>query len=171
MNIDTIKPCITKIRRAANIGLYGSIGVVLTTLAFYYLSKYHVSYQTENVQRMLLIGGSLLSVAAVMSLLMMLRKRTPKLRQLESIEDRFKLYTQQTHSIYYSSLVIVIIECALMLVMNDNSLLMITMIIVLLMFLSYPNIYKMKNDLGLLDSEMSEIFGDQYIGDSNQENE
>ena len=42
---------------------------------------------------------------------------------------------------------------------------MVTIVLVLLLFLSYPNMYKMKNDLGLLEEEMTMLFGDTYISD------
>ena len=37
---------------------------------------------------------------------------------------------------------------------------------VLVLFISYPNMYKMKNDLGLTDDEMKSLFGDAYIADA-----
>jgi hypothetical protein len=50
--------------------------------------------------------------------------------------------------------------------MSDTSLLMVTILLVLMLFLSYPNMYKMKNDLGLTESEMTALFGDAYIADA-----
>ena len=50
--------------------------------------------------------------------------------------------------------------------MSDTSLLVITILLVLILFLSYPNMYKMKIDLGLTDEEMTRcsapLFGDQH---------
>ena len=53
--------------------------------------------------------------------------------------------------------------CLLMRLSNQNVLLMLTMVVVLTLFLSYPNIYRIKVDLGLTDDEMKTLFGDQYI--------
>ena len=59
-----------------------------------------------------------------------------------------------------------LIECILIVLMSDTSLLMVTILLVLLLFLSYPNMYKMKNDLGLTDAEMTALFGDAYISNN-----
>ena len=64
---------------------------------------------------------------------------------------------------YSGILAIVVIECVLIILMSDTSLLMVTILLVLLLFLCYPNMYKMKNDLGLNDEEMKSLFGDAYI--------
>ena len=53
------------------------------------------------------------------------------------------------------------------------------MMMLLLFFMAvmnYPNMYKMKSDMGLFDDEMSDLFGDNYIrdhtsDDSNQSEE
>jgi hypothetical protein len=42
---------------------------------------------------------------------------------------------------------------------------MVTILLVLMLFLSYPNMYKMRTDLGLTDAEMTALFGDAYIAD------
>ena len=34
--------------------------------------------------------------------------------------------------------------------------------------MNYPNMYKMKNDMGLLDEEMVDLFGDNYIRDKQE---
>ena len=43
-------------------------------------------------------------------------------------------------------------------------------VLVLLLFLSYPNMYKMKNDLGLTDDEMTSLFGSNYVRDPQADN-
>ncbi len=52
-----------------------------------------------------------------------------------------------------------VIECVLIVLMSDTALLMITILLILLLFLSYPNMYKIKNDLGLTDEEAAEHLG------------
>ena len=69
-----------------------------------------------------------------------------------------KAYTEYISNLYYGTLSIVVMECLLIVLMGDTSLLMVTLILVLLLFLSYPNMYKMKSDLGLLQEEFNTLF-------------
>lgn len=157
-----MKDLIRKIRRTANWGLYGSIAVVLVAIIFHF-SPWHITYQSAQVSRWMLISGAILSVLAVTMALLTIRKTTPRLRQLDSLEAKMQGYSTYISNLYRGSLAIVIIECVLIVLMSDTSLLMITILLVLLLFLSYPNMYKMKNDLGLNDGEMKSLFGDAYI--------
>lgn len=156
---------IKKFRRSANIGLYGSIAVVLIAVIFHF-SPYHVAYQSQQVMRWMLIAGTILAVLAVVMMLLTIRKTTPALRQLEKLEDKIQGYQSYITSLFSSTLAIVIIECILIILMSDTSLLMVTILMVLVLFLSYPNMYKMKNDLGLTDDQMKQLFGDEYIMDT-----
>jgi len=155
---------IRKIRRTANWGLYGSIGVVIVVVLFHF-SPWHISYQSAEVSRWMLISGAVLAVLAVVMALMSIRKTTPRLRQLGTLDEKLRGYASYITSLYRSSLVIVIVESALILLMSDTSLLMITILLILLLFLAYPNMYKMKNDLGLTEDEMTSLFGSDYIRD------
>ena len=156
---------IKKFRRSANIGLYGSIAVVLIAVIFHF-SPYHVAYQSQQVMRWMLIAGTILAVLAVVMMLLTIRKTTPALRQLEKLGDKIQGYQSYITSLFSSTLAIVIIECILIILMSDTSLLMVTILMVLVLFLSYPNMYKMKNDLGLTDDQMKQLFGDEYIMDT-----
>ena len=156
---------IKKFRRSANIGLYGSIAVVLIAVIFHF-SPYHVAYQSQQMMRWMLIAGTILAVLAVVMMLLTIRKTTPALRQLEKLEDKIQGYQSYITSLFSSTLAIVIIECILIILMSDTSLLMVTILMVLVLFLSYPNMYKMKNDLGLTDDQMKQLFGDEYIMDT-----
>ncbi|MBQ9863895.1 MAG: hypothetical protein IJM33_00990 [Bacteroidales bacterium] len=156
---------IKKIRRSANIGLYGSIAAVLIVVIFHF-SPYHVAYQSPQVMRWMLIAGTILAVLAVVMMLLTIRKTTPALRQLEKLEDKIQGYQSYITSLFSSTLAIVIIECILIILMSDTSLLMVIILMVLVLFLSYPNMYKMKNDLGLTDDQMKQLFGDEYIMDT-----
>lgn len=152
-------PLIPKIRRAANIGLYGSLATVIVTVVFHYL-PWHITYQSPTVARWMLIAGTILAVLAVVMVLMMIRKTTPHIRQMESLDEKLKAYSEYISNLYYGTLSIVVMECLLIILMSDNSLLMVTIILVLLLFLAYPNMYKMKNDLGLLQEEFNTLFPD-----------
>lgn len=155
---------IRKIRRTANWGLYGSIVAVLLVVIFHF-SPWHITYQSPQVSRWMLIAGAILAVLAVVMALMTIRKTTPRLRQLSDLNQKLTGYTSYITNLYRGSLSIVIIECVLILLMSDTSLLMITILLILLLFLAYPNMYKMKNDLGLTEDEMTTLFGSDYIRD------
>ena len=43
------------------------------------------------------------------------------------------------------------------------------MITALLLFLNFPNIYRVKVDLGLTDDEMKSLYGDKYISGNEQQ--
>jgi hypothetical protein len=47
---------------------------------------------------------------------------------------------------------------------------MLAMVATLMLILAYPNIYRVKVELGLTDEEMKSLYGDQYIaeGDSDK---
>lgn len=150
-----------KIRRTANIGLYGSIAVIILAVVFHF-SPFRITPQQPDVQRWMLIAGSVLAVLAIVIILMTIRKAAPAIRQLDSVDCRVKNYAAYISNLYIGSLSVVLVECVLIVLMSDTSLLMVTILLVLLLFLSYPNMYKMKGDLGLTDEQMSALFGDDY---------
>ena len=156
---------IKKLRRSANWGLYGSIAVILLAVIFHF-TPYHVSYQSPQVARWMLIAGTVLAVLAVVMILLTVRKTTPALRQLDSLNDKIKGYHSYITNLYNSTLAIVVIECILITLMSDTALLMVIILMVLVLFICYPNMYKMKHDLGLTDDEMKSLFGDAYIADA-----
>ncbi len=156
---------IKKLRRSANWGLYGSISVILLAVIFHFM-PYHISYQSPQVARWMLIAGTMLAVLAVVMILLTVRKTTPALRQLDNLDDKIKGYHSYITNLYNSTLAIVVIECILITLMSDTTLLMVVMLMVLVLFICYPNMYKMKHDLGLTDDEMKSLFGDAYIASS-----
>ena len=156
---------IQKIRRSANWGLYGSIAVILIAVIFHF-SPFHITYQSPQVTKWMLIVGTIFAVLTVVMMLLTIRKTTPSLRQLDGLDDKIKGYHAYITNLYTSTLAIVFIECVLIVLMSDTSLLMVTILMVLVLFISYPNMYKMKNDLGLTDDEMTSLFGDAYIADA-----
>lgn len=156
---------IKKFRHSANVGLYGSIAVILIAVVFHFM-PYHISYQSPQVARWMLIAGTVLAVLAVVMILLTVRKTTPALRQLDSLDDKIKGYHSYITNLYNSTLAIVVIECILITLMSDTALLMVIILMVLVLFICYPNMYKMKHDLGLTDDEMKSLFGDAYIADA-----
>lgn len=156
---------IKKIRRSANVGLYGSITAILLTIIFHY-SPFKVENQNPQAFKWMLVAGTVLAVLAVVMMLLTIRKTTPALRQLDKLEDKIKGYQSYISSLYPSTLVIVVIECVFIVLMSENALFMVIILMVLVLFLSYPNMYKMKHDLGLSDDEMRLLFNDAYIADT-----
>lgn len=156
---------IKKISRSANVGLYGSLIVIIAVIIFHYC-PFTFAQQTEEVQRMMLIAGMVVAVLAVVFALLSIRKTTPRIRLMDDVDKKIASYASYISSLYGYTFVVVIIECAIILLMSDTSLLMVTMLLVLLLFLSYPNMYKMKHDLALSDETMQALFGDAYIADT-----
>ena len=70
-----------------------------------------------------------------------------------------------------SMMVVVLLICAFMVLSAQNVLLMLAMVATLMLFLAYPNIYRMKVELGLSDEEMKSLFGDRYIPDTKDDND
>ncbi len=153
---------IKKIRRYSQTGLWGSVAVVILASFFLYVSPVRFM-QTEHTARWMLIAGSVLAVLAVSMALLTIRKQIPRLRQAESIEEKVTGYVSHIRSLYLTMLAVVVIICLFMVLSNQNVLLMLALISVLTLFLAYPNIYRIKVELGLTDEEMKQLFGDRYI--------
>lgn len=156
-----------KIRRSANFGLFGSIAVILVVLIFHF-SPWHITYQSQEVFSWMLISGTILAVLAVVMALFSIRNTPRRLRELPTVEQKMQGYSSYISSLYKGSLAIVVIECILMLLMSNTNLLMITILLVLLMVITFPNMYKIKNDLFLTDDEMTDLYGSDYIRDPKQ---
>lgn len=145
-----------KIQRTANIGLYGSIGITLVTLALYFFWHYRF-YSNETGYRFMLIAGSVLAVLAIVTILFTVRRSIPHIRQSDDLNYKIKKYTEQTKNIYLSTFGIIVIECVLITLAHANTLFMLVIVLVLMLFLLYPNNQKVKVDLGLNDDEMSSL--------------
>ena len=87
-----------KIRRSANIGLFGSIAVILVVLIFHF-SPWHITYQSQEVFSWMLISGTILAVLAVVMALFSIRNTPRRLRELPTVEQKM-----QGYSSYISSL-------------------------------------------------------------------
>lgn len=157
------------IRRSANIGLWGSVGVVIFA-AFYQLVSPWRFYPSQYTARWMLIVGSILAVLAMSMSLLVIRKQIPSLRQADTLDQKLGGYAQHIRSLYISMLVVVTLICVFMVLSAQNVLLMLAMVATLMLFLAYPNIYRMKVELGLTDEEMKALFGDRYIPDTKDNN-
>lgn len=156
------------VRRSSAIGLWGSVAAVLIAALFHYLSPYRF-YPSATTARWMLVAGSVLAVLAVSASLLVVRKQIPALRQSDSLEKKLAGYAQHIRSLYLNMLAVVVVVCALTVLSAQNVLLMLAIVSVLMLFLSYPNIYRIKSDLGLTDGEASTLFGDRYISESKNE--
>lgn len=154
-----------KIKQAAAIGLWGSVAVVIATACYILGSRYYF-YQSAYTKRWMLIAGTVLAVLAVSSSLLTIRRRIPAIRQTDGVDARLRLYSQHIRSLYYSMLATVVIICLLTVVSSQSILLMLAMIATLVLVLAFPNMYRMKVEMGLNDEEMRSLFGDKYIADN-----
>lgn len=157
------------IKRASAIGLWGSVGVVVATAFFLLVSPYRFAMQTDYTRRWMLVAGTVLAVLAVSMALLAVRRQVPVIRQTEGIAAKLGAYAQYVKSLFYSMLAVVVVVCLLAVVSSQNVLLMLAMVATLVLFLAYPNMYRMKVELGLSDEEMRSLFGDKYIGSDGQQ--
>ena len=155
---------IKKIRRYSQTGLWGSMAVAILSCFFLYVSPVHFT-QTTQVGRWMLIAGSVLAVLSVSMALLTIRKQIPRLRQADGIEQKLTGYAAHIRSLYLTMFTVVFIICLFMVLSNQWVLLMLVLVSVLTLFLAYPNIYRIKVELGLSDEEMKILFGDNYIAE------
>ncbi len=155
------------IKRTSQTGLWGSVGAVILTAAFM-MSPWTLR-QSAYVSRWMLIAGSVLAVLAVSMTLMVVRRQVPRLRQSESLEAKLQGYASHVKSTFMSMFAVVVLLCLMTVLSGQNVLLMLSMVATLTLFLAYPNIYKVKVDLGLTDEEMKSLYGDRYISDNKNE--
>lgn len=159
---------IKTIRNVSNIGLWFSLGVAMLTILFVLLSKYQF-YPDPRTYQFFLIAGSVLAIAAAMLMLLSVRRSIPKLRQLDSVEERFRRYADHIKYMYIGTMVCIVIECAFIILSSNRQLIMFLIILVMMLFLAFPNIYRIKVDLGLTNAQMQELFGNDYIPDPVEE--
>ena len=158
---------IKHIRRYAALGLWGSVALVILTVLFIYVAPWRF-YPSEHTARWMLIAGSVLAVLAVSMTLLSVRRQIPLLRQSDSLQIKLQGYAAHVRSLYITMLFVVLLLCAFTLMSARNVLLMLALVSTLVLFLTYPNIYRIKVDLGLTDEEMKSLFGDRYLPDPDQ---
>lgn len=159
---------IRKIRTAANIGLWGSVFFTGLTIIEHYLSKYVWAREitaNEYTRRLFLVIGLVISVVDIALILFTLRRQTPRLRQMDSLEGKLQGYRALMASVYYATLADTVIVSAVVVTTHENVMIMLLLLMVVTLMLNYPNMYKMKTDMGLNEDEMKQLFGDSYIGE------
>ena len=156
---------IKQIRRASRIGLWGSVAVTLLTVL--YLSPYRF-YPSAHTARWMLIAGAVLAVLSVSMTLLSVRRQVPRLRQTEDLDAKLKGYASYVRETYINMLLVVVLLCVFTVLSARNVLLMLILVTVLVLFLNFPNMYRIKVDLGLDDDQMHALFGDQYISGNAQ---
>ena len=144
---------IKHIRRYAALGLWGSVALVILTVLFIYVAPWRF-YPSQHTARWMLIAGSVLAVLAVSMTLLSVRRQIPLLRQSDSLQVKLQGYAAHVRSLYITMLFVVLLLCAFTLMSARNVLLMLALVSTLVLFLTYPNIYRIKIDLGLTDEEM-----------------
>lgn len=155
------------IKRSSRTGLWVTVGAVILTAAFlltpfvFRLSEYHA--------RWMLVSGVVLAVLAVSMTLLTVRRRVPQMRQLDTLEEKLDAYAQYVRSVFYTMVAVVVILCVFVILSGNSVLLMLAMVSTLVLFLNFPNIYRIKVDLGLSDDEMRSLFGEKYISGNDQE--
>ena len=158
------------IKRHAAIGLWGSAAAVIIAALFYFVSPWRF-YPSQHTARWMLIAGSVLAVLALSMALLVIRKQIPTLRQSEGLEIKLSGYAQHIRSLYLTMFAVVVLICVFAVLSAQNVLLMLAMVATLMLILAYPNIYRIKVELGLTDDEMKSLYGDQYIADNQEPKE
>ncbi len=158
-----------EISRTAAIGLWGSVAIVILVGLFHYLSPYRF-YQSDYIARWMLIAGVVLAVLAVSAALLVIRKQIPAIRQSDaSLEGKLQMYLSHIKSLYLSMFGVVACIGILIVLSGQSVMLMLAMVSTLTLFLAYPNMYRMKVELGLTDDDMKSLYGDKYIPDQRNE--
>ncbi len=161
-------PAVKKIRTASKAGLWGSVGVVIAAACFVLASPWRF-YASNYTAKMMLIVATVLTVGVVSSVLLTARKRVPQLRQTDGLDAKLSGYASYISGMYWTTLLAVVVTCIMAVLSAQSQLLMLAMVSTLVLFLTYPNIYRIKVDLGLSDEEMKNLFGDKYISDEGKD--
>lgn len=160
---------IKKIRIAANVGLYGSLLLCILTVAEHYLAKYvwvREITTNEYTRHLFLMVGLVVSVIDIAMALFLMRKQAPRLRQMDTVDEKLDGYCRLIGTIYFTSLFVVLLVSATIVITHENTLIMLLLLLFITLVLNYPNMYKMKVDCGLDDQEMKDLFGNDYISDN-----
>ena len=151
---------IKKTKHYAAIGLWGAVGAVIVAAVLC-----NVLHPMAGASRWMVIAGTLLAILSVSMMLLSVRRQIPQLRQSEKLEKKLSGYAQHVRDLYMTMLAVVVILCVFTFLSGRTVLLMLAMVSTLVLFLNYPNIYRIKIDLGLTDDEGRSLFGERYIPD------
>lgn len=154
------------IRLFSRIGLWGSVAAVILTVAFIY-SPWRF-YNSTHAARWMTIAAAVLAILAVSMTLLTVRRNIPYFRQMDDLENKLAGYSSHVRQLYLTMLGVVVLLCLFTVLSSRSVILMLAMVSTLVLFLNYPNIYRVKVDLGLNDEQMHSLYGDQYIGGDEQ---
>ncbi|MBQ9639359.1 MAG: hypothetical protein IJV22_07380 [Bacteroidales bacterium] len=157
-----------RIRTSSNIGLFGTLLAVATVAILHYVLPWKAAPNAYTAMWLLSISSAL-AVADVMLTLHIIRRRIPHIRQAAELEFKLREYARCVATIYWMNLMVALVECAIVLLLNEMALLMILLLMVVMLFMAFPNMYKIKIDLGLDDVQMRLLFGERYVDEGASE--
>lgn len=158
---------IKQIKRSSAIGLYCSIAIAMAVILFVLVSKHRFYMDNGSFHRFLLMG-LVVAVVDISAVLFGVRKQIPKFKKLPSVEEKLRSYASLTSQIYYGSLIAVVVVSAVVVLSNSTQLIMLLMLMVLDLFFVFPNMYKIKMDLGLDNTTMKQLYGDAFVEDKEE---
>ena len=152
---------VKSIQRTSRICLWGSVAVVILTVAFIYTPWRF--YNSDQAARWMTVSGTVLAVLAVSMTLLTVRRNIPLLRQKDDLEQKLSGYAAHVRQLYKSMFGVVAVLCLFTILSSRSVMLMLAMVSALVLFLNFPNMYRVKVDLGLTDDQMRSLYGDRYI--------
>lgn len=163
-----MNPHIQHLRRTTNLCLWTSLLISTATICFIVFSDYR--FYADN--RSFLWFGIAVFVLFWIDIIFFLRlsrRGIPKLRQKDNLDDKLLGYSKVVSEYYLFTFFSCIALCADILFTNNTRLIMLLMLAELTLFISFPNMYKMKRDLNISNEDMKNLFGDSYIADLSED--
>lgn len=162
---------IKHIQRAAYSGLIASLLVAFAAILFVSLSKYEFTLRIGQMNDLEIFRwgmyiGCAIAVVDLSLALLAIRRRIPRLRQLPALDQKLAGYASLIQRIFYGTTLATVLLSLIITLTGNTRLIMFLLLIVLTLFLAFPNMYKMKVDLGLDDDTMKSLFGESYIPDN-----
>ncbi len=151
-----------KIKNASRFGLIASLVVVVFTIMWIWVSPYTFR-QSDRVVSVMLITVCLLAIANMAMVLLSVRNRFMKIRRLETMDERLQQYSAVVVRNYYVTFFIILVCCGLTILSGNSNLLMLVLVLSLTLFMAFPNMYRMKVDMGLTNEQAKELWGDEYL--------
>lgn len=158
---------VSKIRTASLVGLIGSLVAVVLVILFRYLSS-RAFYQSPQVFRTLTLSSSVIVILDLLVIMSAARRGPRRLQQLPTVEQRLAGYASLVATSSLCTLVATLLLCAIIVLTGNYNLLMLAMLLVVMLFFTYPNIYKIQADLALTPEQMRALFGSQYVEPSTE---
>ncbi|MCR4829484.1 MAG: hypothetical protein K5864_08485 [Bacteroidales bacterium] len=160
------KKSIKKIRRSAAAGFYGTMLAIVAAITLHYMDdRIIVISATEATQRSLLLIGIVLVIAQWVIYARLYRTTLRDLPQLKQSEQRLSIYAKAVSIFYFCTFVICILLSFIVVFSDNMILLLFPLLLFMLLLMHYPNMYRIKVEAGLDDSEMKELYGNKYYAD------